>query len=237
MPKAPGSEVLSGAINGETRADDPRRLASRSIRAMPRIMQVMRDSEQQPAASCAASAISSARGTRRSPSRIALAAWAVERRARALPGGAGRGHAVSAADRAFRSRSSARFRWRRRAASSFAIPAVLEQIDSCRTIIFDKTGTLTYGQPTLDRSSARVQASTSRGAAACRQPGTLFEASAGERHPRGGSAGASGAARRERGERAARRGTRGRRRRPAVQVSVGPLAGRGGSALDACLPP
>ncbi|MFI5344381.1 MAG: heavy metal translocating P-type ATPase [Chlamydiales bacterium] len=28
-------------------------------------------------------------------------------------------------------------------------PAVLEQIDKCRTIIFDKTGTLTYGQPTL----------------------------------------------------------------------------------------
>ncbi len=28
-------------------------------------------------------------------------------------------------------------------------PAVLEQIDKCRTLIFDKTGTLTYGQPTL----------------------------------------------------------------------------------------
>ena len=28
-------------------------------------------------------------------------------------------------------------------------PAVLEQIDTCRTIIFDKTGTLTYGRPTL----------------------------------------------------------------------------------------
>jgi len=30
-------------------------------------------------------------------------------------------------------------------------PAVLEQIDSCRTFIFDKTGTLTYGRPTLTR--------------------------------------------------------------------------------------
>lgn len=29
-------------------------------------------------------------------------------------------------------------------------PAVLEQIDLCRTWIFDKTGTLTYGKPTLD---------------------------------------------------------------------------------------
>lgn len=28
-------------------------------------------------------------------------------------------------------------------------PSVLEQIDRCRTIILDKTGTLTYGQPTL----------------------------------------------------------------------------------------
>jgi P-type E1-E2 ATPase len=30
-------------------------------------------------------------------------------------------------------------------------PAVLEQIDSCRTFIFDKTGTLTYGKPKLTR--------------------------------------------------------------------------------------
>jgi heavy metal translocating P-type ATPase len=28
-------------------------------------------------------------------------------------------------------------------------PAVLEQIDSCQSLIFDKTGTLTYGRPTL----------------------------------------------------------------------------------------
>ena len=28
-------------------------------------------------------------------------------------------------------------------------PAVLEQIDTCRTLIFDKTGTLTYGEPCL----------------------------------------------------------------------------------------
>lgn len=28
-------------------------------------------------------------------------------------------------------------------------PAILEQIDSCRTFIFDKTGTLTYGRPSL----------------------------------------------------------------------------------------
>ena len=28
-------------------------------------------------------------------------------------------------------------------------PAMLERIDSCRTVIFDKTGTLTYGRPDL----------------------------------------------------------------------------------------
>src|SRR5262249_49781263 len=28
-------------------------------------------------------------------------------------------------------------------------PAMLEQIDTCRTLIFDKTGTLTYGRPTV----------------------------------------------------------------------------------------
>ena len=28
-------------------------------------------------------------------------------------------------------------------------PAVLERLESCRTVIFDKTGTLTYGKPTL----------------------------------------------------------------------------------------
>ncbi len=30
-------------------------------------------------------------------------------------------------------------------------PAVLEQLDTCRTFIFDKTGTLTYGKPNLTR--------------------------------------------------------------------------------------
>lgn len=30
-------------------------------------------------------------------------------------------------------------------------PAILEQLDTCRTFVFDKTGTLTYGKPTLTR--------------------------------------------------------------------------------------
>ena len=31
-------------------------------------------------------------------------------------------------------------------------PAMLERIDTCRTVIFDKTGTLTYGKPTLSET-------------------------------------------------------------------------------------
>ncbi len=34
-------------------------------------------------------------------------------------------------------------------------PAVLEQIDTCRTMIFDKTGTLTYGEPKLTEQNCR----------------------------------------------------------------------------------
>ncbi len=34
-------------------------------------------------------------------------------------------------------------------------PAVLETVDTCRTIIFDKTGTLTYGQPRLTEEIVR----------------------------------------------------------------------------------
>lgn len=33
-------------------------------------------------------------------------------------------------------------------------PAVLEQVDTCRTLIFDKTGTLTYGEPRVSGLSA-----------------------------------------------------------------------------------
>jgi cation transport ATPase len=37
-------------------------------------------------------------------------------------------------------------------------PAVLEQIDTCRTIVFDKTGTLTYGKPALTERLAAPDA-------------------------------------------------------------------------------
>ena len=38
-------------------------------------------------------------------------------------------------------------------------PAVLEQVDTCRTLIFDKTGTLTYGEPALFEITCRLRRS------------------------------------------------------------------------------
>ncbi len=41
-------------------------------------------------------------------------------------------------------------------------PVVLEQVEGCRTIIFDKTGTLTYGEPSLASVISSPQASMGR---------------------------------------------------------------------------
>jgi cation transport ATPase len=54
-------------------------------------------------------------------------------------------------------------------------PAVLEKIDTCRTAIFDKTGTLTYGQPKLDRRAA-ARRPLGRGTRRDRQPRTCTRA-------------------------------------------------------------
>jgi heavy metal translocating P-type ATPase len=152
MPKAPGSEVFSGAINGEgaltLRAT---RLAVDSRYA--RIMNVMRDSEQRrprlrrlgdqlgawytPLALCIAIAAWASSGD---PVRF-LAVLVVATPCPlliAIPV-AIVGAVSLAAKRSIVIRN----------------PAVLEQISRCRTIVLDKTGTLTYGQPTLtDRSVA-----------------------------------------------------------------------------------
>jgi heavy metal translocating P-type ATPase len=146
MSKAPGSPVLSGAINGDSaltiRAD---RLPVDSRYA--RIMQVMRASEQsrprirrlgdQLGAIYTPVAVS-----------IALAAWAASGEAIrflavlvvatpcplliAIPVAILGSISLSA-----------------RRGIVIKDPAVLEKISTCRTAIFDKTGTLTYGQPHL----------------------------------------------------------------------------------------
>ena len=146
MPKAPGSEVYSGAINGDQALTlRAARLAVDSRYA--RIMNVMRDSEQRrprlrrlgdelgawytPIAFGLASAAWLWSGE---PVRF-LAVLVVATPCPLLIGipVAIIGSISLAAKRGIIIRD----------------PAVLERIDRCRTIILDKTGTLTYGEPTL----------------------------------------------------------------------------------------
>jgi heavy metal translocating P-type ATPase len=146
MSKTPGSEVLSGAVNGETaltiRAD---KLAVDSRYA--KIMQVMRASEQHRPR---LRRLGDQLGAYYTPLAvaIALAAWAVSGKATrflavlvvatpcplliAIPVAIIGSISLAA-----------------RRGIIIKDPAVLEKIDTCRTAIFDKTGTLTYGQPHL----------------------------------------------------------------------------------------
>jgi len=153
MPKAPGSEVFSGAINGEhaltLRAS---RLAVDSRYA--RIMNVMRDSEQQRPQ---LRRLGDQLGAWYTPIALALAisAWmwsgepvrflAVLVVATPCPLLIGIPVAIIGAISLAAKRSII-----------IRDPAVLERIDGCRTIVLDKTGTLTFGAPTLtDRLPAQ----------------------------------------------------------------------------------
>src|SRR6185369_10803586 len=146
MSKTPGSMVLSGSINGETalviqatrRAVDSR---------YAQIMRVMEQSEQRrPQIRRLADTL----GAWYTPLAVAIAAaaWAISGNAIrflavlvvatpcplliAIPVAIIGGISLSA-----------------RRGIIVRDPAVLEQIDTCRTVIFDKTGTLTYGEPQL----------------------------------------------------------------------------------------
>jgi heavy metal translocating P-type ATPase len=146
MSKTPGSEVLSGAVNGET---------ALTIRAgkLPmdsryaKIMQVMQETQQRRPR---LRRLGDMLGAWYTPLAVALAlaAWILS----------GESHrflavlviatpcplllAIPVAVIGAISLSARR---------SIIIknPAVLEQIDHCATVIFDKTGTLTYGRPSL----------------------------------------------------------------------------------------
>ncbi|MGZ8898959.1 MAG: heavy metal translocating P-type ATPase [Limisphaerales bacterium] len=146
IPKAPGSAVISGAINGEAaltitatrRAEDSR---------YAKIMQVMRESEQNRPK---LRRLGDQLGAVYTPVAvvIALLAWAISGEAIrflavlvvatpcplliAIPV-AIIGSISLAARRSIIIKNA----------------AVLEQITTCRTAIFDKTGTLTYGEPGL----------------------------------------------------------------------------------------
>src|SRR5688572_19297384 len=146
MPKAPGSEVFSGAINGENamtlRAG---RLAVDSRYA--RIMNVMRDSEQRRPQ---LRRLGDQLGAWYTPTALVIAggAWiwsgdpvrflAVLVVATPCPLLIAVPVAIIGAISLAAKRSII-----------IRDPAVLERIDRCRTIILDKTGTLTYGEPTL----------------------------------------------------------------------------------------
>ena len=146
LPKAPGSAVLSGAINGEgllvVKAE---KLASDS--RYSRIMEVMRDAEERRPQ------------IRRLGDRIgavytvgamaaAVVAWIVTGTAErflsvvvvATPCPLIIGIPIAVI-------GSVSLAARR--GIIIKDPAVLEKIDSCRVAIFDKTGTLTYGEPSL----------------------------------------------------------------------------------------
>jgi heavy metal translocating P-type ATPase len=146
ISKAPGSEVLSGAINGETvltiRADK-RAVDSRYAK----IMQVMRASEQRRPR---LRRLGDQLGALYTPVAVAIAlgAWAASGEATrflavlvvATPCPLLIGIPVAII-------GSISLAARR--GIIIKDPAVLEKIDTCRTAIFDKTGTLTYGQPQL----------------------------------------------------------------------------------------
>lgn len=153
LPKAPGSEVLSGAINGEgvlTIRAEKTAVDSR----YSKIMQVMRDSEQhRPKLRRLGDQI----GAVYTPVAItiALGAWA-------LSGDATRflGVLVVATPCPLLIAIPVAIIGSVSLAARRGIiikdPAVLEKIDTCRTAIFDKTGTLTYGEPKLTETLPAV---------------------------------------------------------------------------------
>ncbi|HUJ41558.1 MAG TPA: heavy metal translocating P-type ATPase [Candidatus Acidoferrales bacterium] len=146
MEKAPGSEVISGAINGEkalTIRAEKRAVDSRYAR----IMRVMEQTQQQRPRM---RRLGDTLGAWYTPVALtfAAAAWAWSRQPDrflavlvvatpcplliAIPV-AVIGAISLAARRAIIIRN----------------PAMLEQVDRCSTLVFDKTGTLTYGKPAL----------------------------------------------------------------------------------------
>jgi heavy metal translocating P-type ATPase len=153
MPKAPGSEVFSGAINGD-QAITVRAVRVAADSRYARIVHVLRDSEQRrPRLRRLADRL----GTWYTPLAlgVAIAAWvasgdpirflAVLVVATPCPLLIGIPVAIIGSISLAAKRGVV-----------IRDPSVLESIDTCRTIVLDKTGTLTYGTPALvDRFVAR----------------------------------------------------------------------------------
>ena len=159
MSKTPGSQVLSGAINGETAltivAD---KLATDSRYA--KIMEVMQESEQHRPR---IRRLGDQLGAYYTPVAVAIAliAWMISGEAIrflavlvvatpcplliAIPVAIIGSISLSA-----------------RLGIIVKNPAVLEKLDTCRTVIFDKTGTLTYGKPNLTQQIVVENQSSSK---------------------------------------------------------------------------
>src|SRR5579871_295864 len=146
IEKVPGSQVLSGAVNGDValriRADK-RAVDSRYAS----IMRVMQDAEQRRPR---IRRLGDKLGAWYTPAAVALATltWAItgeSQRFLAVVVVATPCPLIIAIPVAVIGAISLAAR----RGIIIKNPAVLEQIDRCRTLIFDKTGTLTYGKPTL----------------------------------------------------------------------------------------
>ena len=146
MSKAPGSQVLSGAINGENAITiSATRLPADSRYA--RIMQVMQEAEQKRPQ---LRRLGDRLGAWYTPAALIVAGlgWA-------LSGDSDRFLAVIVIATpcplliAIPVAVIGAISLAARRGIIIKNPAVLEQIDKCRTLVFDKTGTLTYGRPAL----------------------------------------------------------------------------------------
>ena len=146
VSKAPGSMVISGAINGE---------ASLTIRAeklakdsrYARIMKVMQETEQQRPR---LRRLGDQLGTWYTPLALGMAVFAA-----LLSGNSERFLSVIVIATpcplllAIPTAIIGAISLAARRGVIIRNPAVLEQIEKCQTLIFDKTGTLTYGRPTV----------------------------------------------------------------------------------------
>lgn len=144
ISKTPGSDVLSGSINGDTALTiEATRPAEDSRYA--KIMKVMRDSEQH---SPRLRRLGDQLGAFYTPLAVGIAilAWVIS-------GQANRFLAVLVVATpcplliAIPVAIIGSISLAARRGIIIKKPVVLEKVDGCRTIIFDKTGTLTYGEP------------------------------------------------------------------------------------------
>jgi heavy metal translocating P-type ATPase len=158
LPKAPGADVISGAINGDSLLEI-RATALAADSRYAKIVQVMRQSEKdQPRLQRLGDQL----GAIYTPIAvlIAIVAWL-------LTGSSTRFLAVLVVATpcplliAIPVAVIGSISLAARVGIIIKKPVVLERIGACRTMIFDKTGTLTYGEPALaEQSTAREYQAT-----------------------------------------------------------------------------